>query len=115
MVETACQHDRIWDIIRGDPSKVKGEDGYVSPTAITRRLQFIPDWWQKGFSLTLQAWGSRAHFRQVPRNGHLAPQGTGQLAPHKLPALHAQIVRLTGGMACHGHHQGYLAWRGLKG
>ena len=49
------------------------------------------------------------------RNGHLAPQGTGQLAPHKLPALHAQIVRLTGGMGYLPPQLGHLAWRGLKG
>ena len=66
MVESACQHDRIWDLLRGDPSKEKGEDGFISPTAITRRLRFSPDWWQKGFSKTLQAWGSHAHYRQVP-------------------------------------------------
>ena len=67
MVETQCQHDRTWDILRGDPSKYDkpGEDGYVSPAALTRRLHFIPDYWQKGFSRKVQAWGSRAHFMQV--------------------------------------------------
>ena len=66
MVETQCQHDRTWDILRGDPTKVQGEDGYVSSTAITRRLRFLPDWWQKGFSKTVEAWGSRAHYTKVP-------------------------------------------------
>ena len=42
-----------------------GEDGYISPDALTRRLRFIPDRWEKGFSKQVQAWGSRAHFMQV--------------------------------------------------
>ena len=42
-----------------------GADGYISPVALTRRLRFIPDRWEKGFSKQVQAWGSRAHFMQV--------------------------------------------------
>ena len=44
----------------------RGQDGYISPEALERRLRFIPDRWEKGFSTQLQAWGSRAHFMQVP-------------------------------------------------
>ena len=36
-----------------------GADGYISPVALTRRLRFIPDRWEKGFSKQVQAWGSR--------------------------------------------------------
>ena len=43
----------------------RGQDGYISPEALERRLRFIPDRWEKGFSTQLQAWGSRAHFMQV--------------------------------------------------
>ena len=43
----------------------RGADGYISPVALTRRLRFIPDRWEKGFSKQVQAWGSRAHFMQV--------------------------------------------------
>ena len=41
---------------------IRGADGYISPDALTRRLRFIPDRWEKGFSKQVQAWGSRAHF-----------------------------------------------------
>ena len=40
----------------------RGADGYISPVALTRRLRFVPDRWEKGFSKQVQAWGSRAHF-----------------------------------------------------
>ena len=56
---------------------IRGADGYISPDALTRRLRFIPDRWEKGFSTELQAWGSRAHFMQVrvlffmTRHGHI--------------------------------------------
>ena len=43
----------------------RGADGYISPDALERRLRFIPDRWEKGFSKQVQAWGSRAHFMQV--------------------------------------------------
>ena len=43
----------------------RGADGYISPVALMRRLRFIPDRWEKGFSKQVQAWGSRAHFMQV--------------------------------------------------
>ena len=66
MVESECQHYRTWEFLRGDPTKAKGEDGFISSTAVIRRLKFIPDWWQKGFTKTLQAWGSQAHYQQVP-------------------------------------------------
>ena len=36
---------------------IRGADGYISPDALTRRLRFIPDRWEKGFSTQLQAWG----------------------------------------------------------
>ena len=67
MVESQCQHDRTWDILRGNPRMYgnRGADGYISPVALTRRLRFIPDRWEKGFSKQVQAWGSRAHFMQV--------------------------------------------------
>ena len=42
-----------------------GTDGYISHVALTRRLRFVPDRWEKGFSKQVQAWGSRAHFMQV--------------------------------------------------
>ena len=42
-----------------------GADGYISHVALTRRLRFVPDHWEKGFSRQVQAWGSRAHFMQV--------------------------------------------------
>ena len=67
MVESQCQHDRTWDILRGNPFMYahRGADGYISPVALERRLRFIPDRWEKGFSKQVQAWGSRAHFMQV--------------------------------------------------
>ena len=38
----------------------RGADGYISPVALTRRLRFIPDRWEKGFSKQVQAWGNTA-------------------------------------------------------
>ena len=56
MVESQCQHDRTWDILRGNPRMYaqRGADGYISHVALTRRLRFVPDRWEKGFSKQVQ-------------------------------------------------------------